>query len=330
MPNISVNVTNKRAIPEGGKVIVCGNSGYTLTFTFDEEWADYETKTARFAFFKDGEARHIDRVFSGAAVAVPVLSGIHFVMVGVFAGDLQTTTPAKIPCETSILCFEGAPEDPPEDVYNQIMALLTTGGGTAGASAYDIAVSNGFEGTETEWLESLKGETGPQGSQGEKGETGEQGPQGEKGDTGAQGPQGEKGEAGAQGPQGEKGETGEQGPQGEKGETGAQGPQGEKGEKGDTGAQGPQGEKGDTGVQGPQGEKGETGATGDTGAKGSDGVSPTVAVSKSGKVTTITITDANGTKTATINDGEDVSATSETWTFTLESGDTVSKVVYVG
>ena len=36
-----------------------------------------------------------------------------------------------------------------------------------------------------------------------------------------------------------------------------------------------------------------------------DGVSPTVDVSKSGKVTTISITDKNGTKTATVNDGAD-------------------------
>ena len=46
--------------------------------------------------------------------------------------------------------------------------------------------------------------------------------------------------------------------------------------------------------------KGETGATGPAGA---DGVSPTVSTSKSGNVTTITIVDAAGTKTATINDG---------------------------
>lgn len=79
-------------------------------------------------------------------------------------------------------------------------------------SAYAIAVKNGFEGTEAEWLEDLR--------KGPKGETGPQGPQGEKGDTGPQGPQGEKGE---------KGDTGPQGPQGEKGDTGPQGPQGEPG-----------------------------------------------------------------------------------------------------
>lgn len=50
-----------------------------------------------------------------------------------------------------------------------------------------------------------------------------------------------------------------------------------------------------------KGEKGDS-IKGDPGA---DGVSPTVAVSKSGKVTTVSITDKSGTKTATINDGVD-------------------------
>jgi hypothetical protein len=34
------------------------------------------------------------------------------------------------------------------------------GGGADGLSAYEIAVKNGFEGTEEEWLDSLKGEDG--------------------------------------------------------------------------------------------------------------------------------------------------------------------------
>lgn len=41
------------------------------------------------------------------------------------------------------------------------------------------------------------------------------------------------------------------------------------------------------------------------GGKGEDGYSPTVSVSKSGKVTTVSVTDKNGTKSATINDGAD-------------------------
>ena len=111
-------------------------------------------------------------------------------------------------------------------------------------SAYAIAVKNGFEGSEEEWLASLVGPQGP------KGETGETGPKGDTGATGPQGPQGEKGE---------KGDTGSQGP---KGETGPQGPQGLKGDTGETGLQGP---KGDTGPQGPQGIQGQKGDKGDTG-----------------------------------------------------------------
>ena len=78
-----------------------------------------------------------------------------------------------------------------------------------------------------------KGDTGPQGPQGEKGDVGPQGPQGEKGDVGPQGPQGEKGDVGPQGPQGEKGDVGPQGPQGEKGDAGPQGPKGDPGKAGD-------------------------------------------------------------------------------------------------
>ena len=62
------------------------------------------------------------------------------------------------------------------------------------------------------------------------------------------------------------------------------------------------GAKGDKGDNGSPGEKGEPGTPG---AKGDDGVSPTITVSKTGKVTTLTITDKDGTKTATINDGAD-------------------------
>ena len=45
--------------------------------------------------------------------------------------------------------------------------------GQDGKSAYEIAVENGFQGNESEWLESLKGESGPAGEQGEPGAKGE-------------------------------------------------------------------------------------------------------------------------------------------------------------
>ena len=54
-----------------------------------------------------------------------------------------------------------------------------------GYSAYEIAVINGFKGTEDEWLNSLKGAKGDKGERGDKGDTGAQGVKGDKGDNGA-------------------------------------------------------------------------------------------------------------------------------------------------
>ena len=124
------------------------------------------------------------------------------------------------------------------DTEWKFISDLSGAQGIQGLSAYQVAVQHGFEGTEAEWLISLKGE---------KGETG---PKGDKGDTG------EKGATGERGPQGLQGERGLQGVQGEQGEPGIQGPIGPKGEKGNQGEQGPQGPKGETGPQGPKGDTG--------------------------------------------------------------------------
>ena len=56
---------------------------------------------------------------------------------------------------------------------------------------------------------------------------------------------------------------------------------------------------------GVDGQDGTNGTNGTDGTDGIDGVSPTVEISKTGKVTTITITDATGPHIATINDGAD-------------------------
>ena len=49
--------------------------------------------------------------------------------------------------------------------------------GKDGLSAYEVAVKNGYIGTEEEWLVNLKGEKGDQGKQGIQSEKGEQGKQ---------------------------------------------------------------------------------------------------------------------------------------------------------
>lgn len=84
--------------------------------------------------------------------------------------------------------------------------------GSNGKSAYDIAVENGFKGSETEWLESLKGADGASAEKGEDGKSAydiwlEQGNTGTeadfleslKGPPGPQGPKGDKGDSGTSG-----------------------------------------------------------------------------------------------------------------------------------
>ena len=115
---------------------------------------------------------------------------------------------------------------------------LPGGGGADGKSAYEIAVDNGYVGSQTQWLASLKGDKG---DKGDVGATGAQGIQGDKGDTGAQGIQGVKGDKGDVGATGAQGIQGDKGDKGDVGATGAQGIQGVKGDKGDVGATGAQG-----------------------------------------------------------------------------------------
>lgn len=62
--------------------------------------------------------------------------------------------------------------------------------GCMGKSAYDIAVENGFVGSESEWLDSLRGKDGINGEKGEKGDVGEKGDQGDRGLTGWEGEDG--------------------------------------------------------------------------------------------------------------------------------------------
>lgn len=135
---IEIKITQKRAELQGSCVLVCGNSGDTVKFIFDNEWGQYSNKTARFAFTRDGERYYTDVLFEGSVCEIPMLSGIDFVEVGVYAGNLSTSTPAKVPTKKSILCKDGKyHEPPPEDVYDQILEsvankLSTTGGTVTG------------------------------------------------------------------------------------------------------------------------------------------------------------------------------------------------------
>ena len=149
--------------------------------------------------------------------------------------------------------------------------------GTDGKSAYQIAVEQGYQGSESDWLSSLKGDKGEKGNTGAKGNPGQDGTDGKSAYAIAV----EHGYEDSE----------------EKWLLSL------KGEKGDTGERGEKGNTGDRGLQGVPGEKGEKGDAGVAGKDGTDGFSPIANVVKNGSVITITITDKNGTTTVTLTEG---------------------------
>ena len=117
MPKLTVEVKGKIADSESGQII-CDNSDYTIEFLFDEEWAAEPIKTARFIW----NGQYEDIVFTGNSCKVPLVSNTNNLAVGVYAGDLRTTTPAMFACHKSILGGGETPSEPTEDVYAQIIA----------------------------------------------------------------------------------------------------------------------------------------------------------------------------------------------------------------
>ena len=181
------------------------------------------------------------------------------------------------------------------DTEWKFISDLSGAQGIQGLSAYQVAVQHGFEGTEDEWLISLKGEKGETGPKGEQGEQGIQGIQGPQGEPGPQGPKGDTGSGlNIKGELDSESQLPQEGVSGDAwliagnlyvfvGENGnvesnpkwsnvgsIQGPAGPTGPKGEQGEPGPKGEPGDNGAPGIQGPKGDPGEKGEKGDPGSD------------------------------------------------------------
>ena len=96
-------------------------------------------------------------------------------------------------------------------------ALVFSGYAQNGKSAYEIAVEYGFEGTELEWLESLKGADGKDGKDGIDGKDGRDGVDGKDGSNGMDGYSGTDGADGKDGRDGTDGRDGKDGMDGKNG-----------------------------------------------------------------------------------------------------------------
>lgn len=108
--------------------------------------------------------------------------------------------------------FEGENSNvpPTPDLYQQLLQKISEKG-KDGKSAYKIAIEHGFVGTETEWLESLKGVDGKDGVNGKDGCDGRNGVDGLPGKDGKDGADGVPGHNGADGKNGVDGINGSDG-----------------------------------------------------------------------------------------------------------------------
>lgn len=102
-------------------------------WTLDEDWSAYDTKTMR-TIYMDGT--YTDKVFSGNVIALPVCTAPGTVQIGLFAGEIRTSRVAILRALPSVRSAAGAPEDPPKNVYDQLMELIK---GLGGANPDDIA-----------------------------------------------------------------------------------------------------------------------------------------------------------------------------------------------
>ncbi len=75
----------------------------------------------------------------------------------------------------TVFALSGCTDTNPEELTSFLKSQLGLIDGTDGLSAYELAIVGGFQGTEVEWMNSLRGEAGLDGEDGEDGEVGEDG-----------------------------------------------------------------------------------------------------------------------------------------------------------
>ena len=123
----NITVSKRIAQTTSTESLICGNDGDTLTVTFDDEWTNISAKTARLVWIKGGEYTYIDVPFTGTSCPLPAVIQAKVLFVGFFAGDstentLKTSTPAQIPCISSILDVPAEAFTP--DVYRNILDIV--------------------------------------------------------------------------------------------------------------------------------------------------------------------------------------------------------------
>jgi|GEM_PF-1934657 len=162
-----------------------------VRFNFSDEWK----RTKKTVIFTYNENSYNVLLDDDNIVVVPYEvihhPGFTLSVYGTNNGMRITTNTCRVPVIESGYAEGETPPEPTQTVYEQILDKLDSGGGGGtgknGKSAYEIAVENGFSGTEIEWLESLKGQPGKDGINGKDGANGKDGVNGINGKDGADG-----------------------------------------------------------------------------------------------------------------------------------------------
>ncbi len=176
-----IEITEREVIASGQIAFV------TLKFTFDCSWKNLH-KVVQFSQCDEVYSRVLG--VDGLSCLLP--SELHpgMVKMSVFGYDSDsdttiraTTVPITLHVRPSGFDGESCNVPPTPDLYAQLLAeikkIISEGGngingkdGENGLSAFEFAVQNGFTGTLTEWLESLKGADGINGTNGTDGKNG--------------------------------------------------------------------------------------------------------------------------------------------------------------
>ncbi len=179
-----IEITEREVIASGQIAFV------TLKFTFDCSWKNLH-KVVQFTQCDEVYSRVLG--VDGISCLLP--SELHpgMVKMSVFGYDSDsdttiraTTVPITLHVRPSGFDGESCNVPPTPDLYSQLLAeikkIISESGngingkdGENGLSAYELAIQNGFTGTLTEWLESLKGADGINGINGKNGIDGKDG-----------------------------------------------------------------------------------------------------------------------------------------------------------
>ena len=184
----------------------------TLKFTFDGDWKKFH-KVVQFTQCDETYNRVLGT--DGLSCLLPAELHAGAVKMSLFGYDAEnteglraTTVPVTLNIRQSgfVGDDDNSPIPPTPDLYTQLLQKISEKG-KDGKSAYEIALENGFVGTESEWLESLKGADGKDGINGKDGVAGAPGQDGIDGQPGKDGIDGQNGADGQDGVNGSDGKS---------------------------------------------------------------------------------------------------------------------------